>query len=234
MKTWALSDSSDGNIGMAIIEADVFGSPNIGVYCFSNENLVVVPPGLTSRKMNQLAETLGAQVCATTIGGSTLLGALMTGNSNGVLVPHIIRDYECERIQALAPVTIVKSRWTALGNVVLANDFGIVTHPETPKEIIDAANDHLKLKPVFARIGGLPLIGALGIATNKGAVLSPNTLREEQSIIEAALHVETVLSATNGGVPFVKSGILANSKGAVVGPLTRGAELMQVSRALMV
>jgi len=218
---------------MAIIEADVFGSPNIGVYCFSNESLIVVPPGLTSRKMNQLAQTLDAKVCTTTIGGSTLVGALMTGNSNGVLVPHIIREYELERIQALAKVTVVKSRWTALGNVILANDFGIAAHPDTPREILEAASDQLKLKPVLARIGGLPFVGSLGIATNKGAILSPNTLQEEQSVIQEALHVETLLSTTNGGVPFVKSGILANTKGAVVGPLTRGAELMQISRALM-
>jgi translation initiation factor 6 len=218
---------------LAIIEADVFGSPNIGVYCFGNENLIVVPPGLTNRKMNQLAQTLDAKLCATTIGGSTLAGALMTGNSNGVLVPHIIRDYERERIEALVEVTVVESRWTALGNVILANDFGTVVHPETPQEILEAINDQLKMKPVSARMGGLPFVGALGVATNKGAVLTPNTRNEEQSVIEAALRVDTVLSTTNGGVPFVKSGILANSKGAVVGPLTRGAELMQVSRALV-
>ena len=218
---------------MAIIEADVFGSPNIGVYCFTNENLIVVPPGLTSRKMNQLAQTLDARVCSTTIGGSTLLGALMTGNSNGVLVPHIIRDYECDRIRAFSRVTIVESRWTALGNVVLVNDFGGIVHPDAPREILDAASDQLKVKPIPSKIGGLPFVGALGMATNKGAILSPNALGEEQSVIGAALHVEPMLSTANGGVPFVRSGILANSKGAVVGPLTRGAELMQISRALM-
>lgn len=218
---------------MAIIEADVFGSPNIGVYCFTNESLVVVPPGLTSRKMNQLAQTLDARVCSTTIGGSTLVGALMTGNSNGVLVPHIIRDYECERIRAFSRVTVVESRWTALGNVLLVNDFGAIVHPDAPREIVNAASDQLKVKTIPAKIGGLPFVGSLGIATNRGAILSPNALVEEQSVIGAALHVETMLSTTNGGVPFVRSGILANSKGAVVGPLTRGAELMQISRALM-
>lgn len=218
---------------MAIIFADVFGSPNIGVYCFSNEDVAVVPPGLTTRKMNQIAQALGVRVCSTTIGGSTLVGALVTGNSNGLLVPHIIRDYEYDRIQELSKVTVVECRWTALGNVVLANDFGAVVHPEAPNEIAESVNDMLKVKPVQAQIGALSFVGALGIATNKGAILSPNTIQQEQSVIEAALHVEAELSTTNGGVPFVKSGILANSKGAVVGPLTRGAELMQVSRALM-
>lgn len=219
---------------MSVILADVFGSPNIGVYCFSNEDVAVVPPGLTTRKMNQIAQALDVRICSTTIGGSTLVGALVTGNSNGLLVPHIIRDYEYDRIRKLSKVEIVESRWTALGNVVLTNDFGAVVHPEVPKEIVDSVSDTLKMKPVQAKIGALSFVGALGIATNKGAILSPNTLKEEQSIIEAALHVEAQLSTTNGGVPFVKSGILANSKGAVVGPLTRGAELMQVSRALMI
>lgn len=217
---------------MSVILADVFGSPNIGVYCFCNERVAIVPPGLTNRKVNQFAETLGVEVCKTTIGGSTLVGALVTGNSNGLLVPHIIHNYELERIRKFTEVAIVDSRWTALGNVVLVNDFGAVVHPEAPKEIVTAVNGELGVKLIQGKIQTLPFVGALAIATNKGAILSPNTLKEEQSTIETALHVGVELSSTNGGVPFVKSGILANSKGAVVGPLTRGAELMQISRAL--
>ncbi len=217
---------------MAIILADVFGSPNIGVYCFCNEKVAIVPPGLTNRKINQFSETLDVGVCKTTIGGSTLVGALVTGNSNGVLVPHTIRQYELERIQEFTKVIVVESKWTALGNVVLANDLGAVIHTDAPTEVAAAVNEQLEVKSALGKIGTLPFVGALAIATNKGAIVSPNTLREEQSLIESALHVSVEPSSTNGGVPYVKSGILANSKGAVVGPLTRGAELMQISRTL--
>jgi translation initiation factor 6 len=218
---------------MTVIPADVFGSPNIGVYCFCTENVVIVPPGLTNRKMGQLEQALGVSVCKTTIAGSTLVRALVTGNSNGLLVPHTVRDYEYEKLCELSKVAIVRSRWTALGNLVLANDFGAVVHPDLPEEVVEAVKEDLKVKSVQSKIGTLPLVGALGVATSRGAILSPNTLREQQSVIESALHVEAKLSTTNGGVEFVRSGILANSKGAVVGPLTRGAELMQISRALM-
>ena len=217
---------------MPIVLADVFGSPNIGVYCFANENVAIVPPGLTQRKIGQFAETLGVHVCNTTIGGSTLVGALVTGNSNAVLVPHTIRDYELSRIQEFSRVVVVDSKWTALGNVVLANDSGALIHPSASEEIVRAISDELKLQPVRGTLGSLPFVGALGIATNKGAMLSPNTLEQERMVARDALHVEAELSSTNGGVAFVKSGILANSKGAVVGPLTRGAELMQISRTL--
>lgn len=217
---------------MTVILADVFGSPNIGVYCFCNEVVAIVPPGLTNRKISQLSETLGVSVCKTTISGSTLVGALVTGNSNGVLVPHTIRQYELERIEEFTKVAIVESRWTALGNVVLTNDLGAVIHKDAPPEIITAVNQHLEVASTLGEIGALPFVGALAIATNKGALVSPNALDEEQSIIASALHVTVEQSSTNGGVPFVKSGILANTKGAVVGPLTRGAELMQISRAL--
>jgi translation initiation factor 6 len=217
---------------MAITLADVFGSPNIGVYCFCNEKISIVPPGLTKRKINQFAETLGVDVCETTIGGSTLVGALATGNSSGVLVPHTIREYELERIQRLSKVFVVNSNWTALGNVVLANDLGAVIHPDTPPEIVAAVQGHMGVKSVQGKVGALSFVGALAIATNKGAIVSPNALSDEQLVVESALHVNVEPSSTNGGVPFVKSGILANSKGAVVGSLTRGAELMQISRAL--
>jgi translation initiation factor 6 len=218
---------------MAVMLADVFGSPNIGVYCFCTENVVIVPPGLTNRKIGQFKQALGVNVCITTVAGSTLIGALVTGNSNGLLVPHTARDYECEKLREFSKVVIVDSRWTALGNIVLANDLGAVVHPEAPEEVLSSVSEGLRLKPMQSRIGTLPFVGALGIATNKGALLSPTTLDEEQSVIQSALHVEAQLSTTNGGVQFVRSGILANSKGAVVGPLTRGAELMQISRALI-
>ena len=217
---------------MAVILADVFGSPNIGVYCFANESIVIVPPGLTQRKIGQFAETLGVHVCSTTIGGSTLVGALVTGNSNAVLVPHTIREYELNRIRELSRVVVVDSKWTALGNVILANDSGALIHPAASEEIAMAVSDELKLQPVRGTLGLLPFVGALGVATNRGAMLSPNTSKEERAVARSSLQVEVDLSTTNGGVSFVKSGILANSKGAVVGPLTRGAELMQISRTL--
>jgi translation initiation factor 6 len=159
---------------------------------------------------------------------------MVTGNSKGLLVPHIIRDYEYERLQEFSDVSVIKCLWTALGNVVLANDFGAIVHPEAPAEILSALEGELKVKPVGSKIGTLPFVGALGIATDKGAIVSPNTLAEELMVIESTLNVGVELSSTNGGVPFVRSGIIANSKGAVVGPLTRGAELMQISKALTV
>jgi len=217
---------------MAVVLADAFGSPNIGVYCFCNEELAVVPPGLTARKLAQFATALDVDVCKTTIGGTTLVGALMTGNSKCVLVPHTIQDYELRRIEEYSKVAVVKSNWTALGNLVLVNDFGAVIHPDAPGEIARNVKSELGVEATYGKIGALPFVGALAIATNKGMILSPNTSREEQAVIEAALRVNVELGTTNGGLPFVKSGILANSKGAIVGPLTRGAELMQITRAL--
>ena len=217
---------------MPVILADVFGSPNIGVYCFANESIAIVPPGLTVRKISQFAETLGVHVCNTTIGGSTLVGALVTGNSNAVLVPHTIREYELSRIQEFSRVVVVDSKWTALGNVILANDSGALIHPAAGEEVARAVSDEMKLQPIRGTLGSLPFVGALGVATNKGAMLSPNASEKERVLARSALHVEVELSSTNGGVSFVRSGILANSKGAVLGPLTRGAELMQVSRTL--
>jgi translation initiation factor 6 len=217
---------------MPITLADVFGSPNIGVYCFANESIAIVPPGLTQRKISQFAETLGVHVCSTTIAGSTLVGALVTGNSNALLVPHTIHDYELSRIQEFSRVVVVDSKWTALGNVVLANDSGALIHPGAGEEVVRAVSDELKLQPIRGTLGSLPFVGALGVATNNGALLSPNTLEQERTVASSALRVAAELSSTNGGVSFVKSGILANSKGAVVGALTRGAELMQISRTL--
>ena len=48
---------------MAIIFADIFGSPNIGVYCFTCESWGAVPAGTPSKKRINFAECLKVDIC---------------------------------------------------------------------------------------------------------------------------------------------------------------------------
>lgn len=214
--------------------ADVFGSPNIGIYCFCNDQLLAVPLGLPAKRLQKFQECLKTGLCETSIGGSTLLGVLTVANSVGILVPHIISPHELEKLKSTskAPVEVVEEKWTAFGNLILANDHGALIHPEATPGLKKTVKDVLGVEVLEGTINGMPYVGALAVATNKSVLAHPQTSTEEIEVLESLLKVPVELGTTNGGVPFVKAGIVANSKGAIAGPLTRGGELMAITRFL--
>lgn len=219
---------------MGILRADVYGSPNIGVYCHSSETTVILPRGLPRRKIDRFRQYLGVEPCVTNIGGCALVGVLVAANSSGIVLPHIIQDHELKVVRESleARVQVVQERWTALGNIVLANDNGAVIHPGAPQSLAKTVAETLNVDIVTSSIGGLPYVGSLAVATNKGVLAHHSITDRERAVIEDALKVPVEAGTINGGVPYVRAGLLANSKGAVVGSLTSGPELMAITRSL--
>jgi translation initiation factor 6 len=219
---------------LGILRADVYGSPNIGVYCHSNETTAFVPPGMTKRKADNFRQYLGVRLCVTNIGGCALLGVLVAANSNGIVLPHIVHDHELNAIRESLEVrvAVAQERWTALGNLVLANDNGAVIHPGASESLARAVAETLNVDIITATIGGLPYVGSLAVATNKGVLAHHAITDRERAIIGKALKVPVEAGTINGGVPYIRAGLLANTKGAVVGPLTSGPELMAITRTL--
>ena len=219
---------------MPIILDDIYGSPNVGVYGFSNETICVVPLGLSPKKIERFHNCLSADVFECSIGGSAVLGALVTGNSQGILVPHTIRDYEMKRMKKATNLKIqtLQGKWTALGNLILANDYGAVVDPRLPDQIIDKISKTLQVEAVKGEVYGLPFVGSLVVATNKGAIAHPKITEEEKENIQEILQVPVSVGTVNGGVPYPRSGLMANSNGAIAGNLTSGPELMEISQTM--
>ncbi len=219
---------------MGILRADVYGSPNIGVYCHSNEKMAVLPQGIPKRKVDRFREYLGVPTCVTNIGGCALVGILVAANSNGMVLPHTTRDHELKAIQDSVEIEarVLQERWTALGNLVLANDNGAVIHPGAPESLAKAVGEALGVEIATSSIGGLPYVGSLAVATNKGVLAHCSITDRERAVIEKALKVPVEPGTINGGVPYVRAGLLANTRGAVVGAMTNGPELMAITRSL--
>jgi translation initiation factor 6 len=219
---------------LGILRADVYGSPNIGVYCHSNEKCAILPQGLPRRKVDRFRQYLGVQLCVTNIGGCALDGVLVAANSNGIVLPHIVREHELKAIQESLEVRVLvaQERWTALGNVVLANDNGAIIHPGAPESLAVIVRKALDVDVVSGSIAGLPYVGSLAVGTNKGVLAHPSIKDEERAVIEKTLKVPVETGTINGGVPYLRAGLLVNTKGAVVGPLTSGPELMAITRSL--
>ena len=109
---------------MAILQLDILGSPNIGAYCTTTDKYCFIPFGLTEKKITQIHDSLSVSINPITISGSILNGILIAANSNGVVVPHTVRDEEIKNLKKLKDIniSILHSRYTALGNMILTND----------------------------------------------------------------------------------------------------------------
>jgi len=217
-----------------LIAADILGSPNIGLYCFCTENLAIVPLGATARKMRGFAEALEVETCSTNVGGCRLLGALIAGNSNGVVLPHFAEQHEIRLMKSRLDTNVqaIQEKRNALGNMILANDKGAVADVRLSRETLEAVSDVLGVEVVPGEIFGLPCIGAFAASTNNGVLAHPSILEDEKRKIQEVLKVPVETGTINGGVPYVKIGLIANSKGAVVGSSTTGPELMAITRTL--
>lgn len=219
---------------MPLIATDVLGSPNIGVYCFCTEDLAIVPLGVTVKKMRRFAEALGVETHSTNIGGCRLVGALIAGNSNGVVLPHFAEEHEIQMIRSHLDINVqvIQEKRNALGNIILANDKGAVADLRLPRETLKSISDVLGVEVVTGEILGLPCIGAFATSTNSGVLAHPSIREDEKRKIQEVLKVPVETGTINGGVPYMKIGMIANSKGAVVGSSTTGPELMAITRTL--
>jgi translation initiation factor 6 len=170
----------------------------------------------------------------TSIGGSVLAGALACGNSNGILLPYSVREEELTAIKALfeGNITIMETKKTAYGNLVLANDKGAIVDPRFKETEIRKIGETLDVDAVPGEIAGLPYVGALAVATNKGVLAHPLLEDKEKNLLESVFKVSVDVGTINCGIPYVGTGLIGNSHAAVAGSLTTGPEMFIIGNAL--
>ena len=216
---------------MPVILSDIFGDPNVGVFSFANEEIAILPAGISPKKLENYKEALGIEAYAVGIADSRLVGVYLSGNSTSILLPYIVTEEEVSRLRTAGVRTsIIEEKRTALGNLILCNDFGAVVDPRLKPKTLTAIEKALKVPVKTGTIGGLPQVGSLATASNKGVLANPIIAESEMRELAEALKVPVSVGTVNSGVPYPKSGIVVNSRGAVVGSHTLGSELLAVSR----
>jgi len=210
------------------------GSASIGVYSLVTDEIVIIPRWVPVRKAERLAEWLKVKLIHTTIGGSVLAGALSCANSNGMLLPHYVRDEEVEAIKSVfkGNITVMETKKTAYGNMVLANDKGAVVDPRLKPSEVKKISETLGVEAVAGEIAGLPYVGSLAVATNKGVLAHPLLKDSERKILEDVLKVPVDVGTINCGIPYVGTGLIGNSHAAMAGLLTTGPEMFIIGHAL--
>ncbi len=219
---------------MPLFIFDVFGNACIGVYSLVNDRIAIIPPQVPETKRKKVEEWLKVKVVATTVGKSVITGALACSNSNGVILPPFAQEEEIEAIKSASDlnVTVMDTKKTAYGNLILANDKGAVADPSLERGVVNKIADTLGVEVVSSEIAGLPYVGSLATATNKGVLAHPMLKEDERKVLEDVLKVPVDVGTINCGIPYVATGLLGNSNGAVTGLLTTGPEMFIIGQAL--
>ncbi len=219
---------------MPLFLFDVFGTASIGVYSLVNDKIAIIPPQVPETKREKIGEWLKVKVVTTTVGKSVIIGALACSNSNGVVLPSFAQEEEIEAIKSAADlnVTVMDTKKTAYGNIILANDNGAVADPRLKRRVLSKIEETLGVEVVSNEIAGLPYVGSLATATNKGVLAHPLLKEEERKVLKDALKVHVDVGTINCGIPYVATGLLGNSNGAVAGLLTTGPEMFIIGQAL--
>ena len=216
-----------------IFKYDVYRGPNIGLYVIVNDSHVFVPRGFAKTKSENLAKYLKTDFITTSIAGTRLLGALSIVNNQGMLLPQTAAQYELEHLKKETGLNVemLNSKFTALGNLICANDKGAIVSPAIPKEAVKQIRDVLDVEVLQKRVAGFHQAGVMVRANSHGGVIHPETDERDIKTFENILGVGLEPATINGGIPYVASGILVNNNAVVVGNMTSGPEIMMLTRA---
>ncbi len=202
------------------------------MFASCTEDFVFVPQETSDEAFHELEESLDVAAVRSSVDGSSILGSLMRGNSNGVIVASFIVSKELRAIRKHISAAKLSSELNAAGNLILANDTAALVHPDFSDRSVGIIKKTLGVDVRRGTIAGLKTVGMAGIATNKGVLVHPKTMQSEIGIIEELFSLPVNIGTVNFGSPLVGSGILANSKGYIAGEETTGPEISRIEDAL--
>jgi len=215
-----------------IKQLDFYGYPYVGIYAFNTEDYVVLAPDLPKHIVEETTEALGVGVIKTLVNESTLIGSMMTGNTNGFIVTDLALEREVAALEKCLPTARLKGKMTASGNIILANDTAALVHPALTDKHLEVIRETLKVDIRRGTIGGLKTVGMAGVATNKGLLVHPRATEEELSALEDLFRLPVDIGTVSFGSPLVGSAILATTRGLVTGTRTSGPEMGRIEDAL--
>src|SRR3989344_1514728 len=222
---------------MRILQTNFHGDHNLGLYGKACGRFCIIGNFVTEKDFKKLSEILGVKAFRMTAANTDLSGMFFAFNSNGIVVPKIITEKEMSRLKVLKKeldvnILELKTKFTAIGNLILANDKGAVVSKVFSKIEVNKIKDLLGVEENHSTIAGMQMVGSTGIATNKGCLIHRDASEEETKKIEEILKVNVDIGSANFGSPFVGACIIANDKGAVIGDSTTGPEVNTLMETL--
>jgi len=207
--------------------------PYLGAFALATDKATIVGDSFTKIPEKEMLEALHVKIVRANVDHSPLVGILAAGNSKGVVIPDLVGGSE-EDLQEKLPQEVVSipCKYTALGNLILVNDYGALVSPDLNERVVKRLRETLGVPIRKGTIAGLKNVGGAGVATNKGALLHPDASEQEIEVAEDVLGVPADVGTALGGIKYLGVCMVANSHGALVGETTTGAELGRIERTL--
>ena len=192
------------------------GDPNIGVFARAFDEVAFVPIDCPEEFKTKIAERLDVDVVETFIQGSSVIGLLLTGNSNGFVVSGLIQDSELDLLQEYNDVLLLGEEMNAAGNVILANDSFALVHPDMSSEMRRIVGEFLKVPTIPISFAGVGTVGMTCAISNNGILLPAKSSPEEIANLESQIPVADFPVGTgsvNMGSNLIGAGMIINNKG---------------------
>jgi translation initiation factor 6 len=212
---------------MYFIKMNFRGDTNLGLYGFATDRYCLT--GFGNKKMKSV---LHVPVYTCNLLNMDMVGLFVAGNSRGIVINDVIEEYNMKTLKHyFDSILVLKTRYTAIGNLVLMNDNGAVISPliRSQRKSIE---EFFGMPCVVSTIAKQKIVGNLGIATNKGCLLHPKVRKNEKELIEQVLGVKSDIGTVNFGSMYPGAGLIANSSGFVSSEHTSGPELGRITEAL--
>jgi len=208
-------------------------SSEIGVFAKLTNSYCLVSHSKAFQKSFE-AELIDIPVITTSIASTRPIGRLTVGNTKGLLLPNTTTDQELLHIRNSLPESVVvqrvEERLSALGNVIVCNDYVALVHPDLDKETEEIVADTLGVEVFRQTISGQALVGSYCSLTNKGALVHPVTSIEDQNELAALFQVPVMAGTINRGSSVIGGGLVVNDWIAFCGMDSTATEVMLVEK----
>lgn len=187
-------------------------------------------------------------VVHTSVAGCRIVGRMTVGNRHGLLVPATTTDQELQHLRNSLPDSVhiqrVEERLSALGNVVAANDYVALVHPDLDRETEEIIVDTLKVEVFRQTIANQVLVGSYCSLSNQGksnpyhtiariqpfvhssgGLLHPRINVEAQNELSSLLQIPLIAGTVNRGSEVIGAGMVVNDWSAFCGFDTTSTEI---------
>lgn len=217
---------------MAISTGDILGHTQVGVYLSVVDKVLFHPRSLDVAATEELMSAFDLELHPFLIGGSSLLGSLLCGNSKGIAVADIATEEDLDELTSFSDVVVMESGVNAAGNLIECNDHGAVVSSVVPKKGVDMIAEVLDVNAIRSNVAGHDTVGSMLVANDNGVLAHPDISRSEAESIEFAMKVPVMVGTVTFGSPYVGAGCAASNTHALVGSGSTGPELNRIEDAL--
>ena len=217
---------------MAISTGDILGHTQVGVYLSVVDDILFHPRSLDDATVEELRSVFDIEMHPFLVGGSSLLGSLLSGNARGIAVADIATEEDLDELTSFCDVVVMESGVNAAGNLIECNAHGAVVSPIVPQKGVDMISDVLGVDAIRSKVAGHDTVGSMLVANGNGVLAHPDVSRSEAESIESVMKVPVMVGTVTFGSPYVGAGCAASDTHALVGSGSTGPELNRIEDAL--